>query len=190
MISPFRSTSSSGEGSSYNFRGTCEHVLVKPCNDMPRIAVVGDFLSEDLSMGRVGIRNGTKAVVLTEQLGLELRGDLPSSMVGSVTTTNLGSLEVVVTVGEGMVTLVASDAGIMITRTSNDISIMLDSNTITQSCGLCGNTSGALVFNDGRVANIMNRAMVEAFANSWLVRPSEQTLRDDRMECGKYTCTY
>ena len=184
MVTPF--TNSGGESASYNFRGSCEHVFVEPCDAMPDVAVVGDFLSTDLTMGRVGLRNGTRAVVLTEQLMLELRGGLTGVTQGPTTMTNLGSLPVVVTVGEGMITLTAAAVGITITRTSSEIAIELSNSTIiSQSCGLCGNKSGALVSSNGDVANIMNRTEVDAFANSHLVRPSEQVLRDDRRDCGE-----
>ena len=183
MVTPFTNVGS--ETGSYSFRGACEHVFVRPCDAMPDIAVVGDFLSTDLSMGRIGLRNGTRAVVLTENLMVELRGGLTGVTQGSTTITNLGSLQVVVTRSETSIILNAAAAGIRITRTSSMISIDLSNTTvISQTCGLCGNKSGSLVGNNGDVANIFNRTEVDAFANSHLVMPSEQVLRDDSRSCG------
>lgn len=201
MVTPFFSPGSVGP--SYDFQGTCEHVLVTPCNGMPSIAVVGDFLSDDLSMGRVGLRNGSKAVVLTEQLGVELRGGLTGTTTSMTTVTNLGSLEVVVTVGSGIVTLEASSIGLSVTRTPTGVSINLtDFTAITQTCGLCGNSSGSLIFGplgnpQQPPADIMNQTNVNMFADSWMVPARSQVLRDARRECGEcrgcyptHVCTY
>ena len=147
MITPFHSPGSPGP--SYDFQGTCEHILVMPCNNQPEVAVVGDFSSEDISMGRVGLRNGSKAVVLTEKLGLELRGGLVSFGTNMVTRTNLGSLEVVVNVATGNLRLGAAFIGSSITQTNTSVSINLaNKNNFMQARGLCGNNSGALVFRD------------------------------------------
>ena len=56
----------------------------------------------------------------------------------------------------------------------------------TQLCGLCGSSDGSLLRQDGVIADIDDMAEVEAFAQSYLVSPRDQSLRPQRKECG--TC--
>ena len=54
-------------------------------------------------------------------------------------------------------------------------------------CGLCGTTSGRLVYSD-RVteATSIDAAVIEDFAESWRVSPQEVLLGQQREECGNY----
>ena len=54
-----------------------------------------------------------------------------------------------------------------------------------QLCGLCGSVNGSLIRQDGVIADISSMAQVEAFAQSYLVLPRDQSLRPQRRECGK-----
>ena len=54
-----------------------------------------------------------------------------------------------------------------------------------QLCGLCGSRNGSLMRPDGGTADIESMAQVEAFAQSYLVPPRDQSLRPQRRECGK-----
>jgi hypothetical protein len=70
---------------------------------------------------------------------------------------------------------------------SIEISIETSNNSVISNyCGLCGSRSGRLLQRDGTVANMMNMKQVQAFAQSYLVEPRDQTLRPQRKECGKY----
>lgn len=182
MVSPFR-PEGSAVTSSYSFSGTCEHVLVRACNNNPSFAVVGDFLSEDLSMGRVGVSRGERAVFITEQLMVERRG-----LSGTGNMADLGGgIVVAINVGPDMVTFDVASVGVTLSRDSNSVNISITNNSaVSETCGLCGTRSGQLLFSDNeRIANIMNRTMVAMFANSYLVPANQQVLRDARRECGK-----
>ena len=54
-----------------------------------------------------------------------------------------------------------------------------------QLCGLCGSSNGSLIKRDGSVADISSMSEIEAFAQSYLVTPRDQSLRPQRRECGK-----
>ena len=48
MVSPFQSSNS------YNFRGTCEHILLSSCNGTVDFRITVDFLQSELDNGRIG----------------------------------------------------------------------------------------------------------------------------------------
>ena len=54
-----------------------------------------------------------------------------------------------------------------------------------QLCGLCGSSNGSLIRRDGSAADINSMPEIEAFAQSYLVSPRDQSLRPQRRECGK-----
>ncbi len=51
----------------YAFRGVCEHIFVKSC-DGQQFSIVGDFLSEDLDTGRVGLQLAGNMYIISEDL--------------------------------------------------------------------------------------------------------------------------
>ena len=70
---------------------------------------------------------------------------------------------------------------------SIQISLRTPNNSaISDFCGLCGSRSGSLLKRDGTVADMMNMAEVQDFAQSYLVEPRYQILRAQRKECGEY----
>lgn len=54
-----------------------------------------------------------------------------------------------------------------------------------QLCGLCGSSNGSLIRQDGSAADINSMSEIEAFAQSYLVTPRDQSLRSQRRKCGK-----
>ena len=70
------------------------------------------------------------------------------------------------------------------------INVEATNDTLLNLCGLCGSRNGDLVRPDGSIAQRMNLAAVQSFAQSYLVEPREQILRPQRRECGKYTMLY
>ena len=169
----------------YNFHGICEHVLAKPCNGT-KFAVVADFLSRDLSTGRVGLQVPKGTLIIDENLnripqGLTIVGtnshfEYTGGVIVTTEITNNAITKVAVSLQSGDVT---------IERTSTSVAIYVRPDI--ELCGLCGNTNGTLVSSDGNyLTDLINQTKVNAFANSWQRQPYQQVLREDRRECGKY----
>ena len=73
---------------------------------------------------------------------------------------------------------------------SIQINVEAPNDTVLNFCGLCGSRNGDLVRPDGSIAQRMDFAAVQSFAQSYLVEPRDQILRPQRRECGKYTMLY
>lgn len=158
----------------YDFDGTCEHILSTPC-DSDAYAVVGDFLQTDLSMGRVGLLVPGYYAIINEDLSLTEEGIQPDDV-----TTQMTGNETTITLFNGSVFVVS------IIHTDDQI-VILTAVGPDELCGLCGTMNGSLVSSDGmKVTDFMDKMQIDLFASSWLVEPSEQILRDDRRECGKF----
>lgn len=71
----------------YAFRGVCEHVLVKTC-DGDQFTIAGDFLSENLATGRVGIRSGDNSYIINEDLSVRVEMDVVVSTFISTEDSN------------------------------------------------------------------------------------------------------
>lgn len=71
----------------YAFRGVCEHVLVKSC-DGDQFTIAGDFLSENLATGRVGLRSGDNSYIINEDLSVRVQTDTVVSMFISTVDSN------------------------------------------------------------------------------------------------------
>lgn len=170
-ITPFHSGQASGM---YTFRGICEHVLAKPCNSSDYV-VVADFLSQNLSMGRVGIKVPSGFVLIDEDLGVRNSTPFPQAILSSMERDSNGSVT--------KVTLVYNSGEVTIERTRSDIRIFAQSG---QLCGLCGNRDGMLISSNGmELSDLMNQTRVKDFTDSWRQPANQQVLRDDRRDCGK-----
>ena len=173
QVVPFHPARNSS--ASYNFRQMCEHIIAKPCNNDSYV-IVGDFLAENLTMGRVGIQTSDGGyVIIDEDLSIRSSSPAPSSVASSFERS--GSVVV-------KVTLSYNNGEAVIIRDSDMIMISIRTGNI---CGLCGDLNGNLYSSNGmRLDDVMNQTKVNSFASSWQRAPSEQILRDDRRECGKY----
>lgn len=183
-VSPFHTPGQSMRPM-YNFHGICEHILAKPCN-VTKFAVVADFLSRDLSTGRVGLQVPEGTLIIDEDLNHITQGLTIVSMNGQLEYT--GGVIVTREVTNSTVTKVTMalrSGDVSVERTSTSVSIYVRPDN--ELCSLCGNTNGTLVSSDGnRLTDLMNQTKVNAFANSWQRQPYQQVLREDRRECGKY----
>ena len=183
-VSPFHTPGQSMRPM-YNFHGICEHILTKPCNGT-KFAVVADFLSRDLSTGRVGLQVPEGTLIIDEDLNHIPQGLTIVSMNGQLEYT--GGVIVTREFTNSTVTKVTMalrSGDVSVERRSTSVSIYVRQDN--ELCGLCGNTNGTLVSSDGnRLTDLMNQTKVNAFANSWQRQPYQQVLREDRRECGKY----
>ena len=66
-VSPFHDTGASTPPI-YAFRGVCEHIFAKSCNVGQQFSIVGDFISEDLNTGRIGLEANGNNYIITEDL--------------------------------------------------------------------------------------------------------------------------
>ena len=97
-----------------------------------------------------------------------------------------GSVVMVSTQTDGTVVISAENLGIAIRASSSEFTVNSTS-TSTQYNGLCGSSSGELIYNDcNTVANIANLTQVMEFANSHVVAAMDQFLRDQTRQCGEY----
>ena len=162
-------------GTPYKFHGTCEHILTAPC-DSQAYKVVGDFLQTNLSTGRVGLVLPGYTAIIDEGLNIIEDGDKPSEVI----TAQQPEHHVNITLFEG------SNIVLSIVRREDQI-VVMSAVRSSDLCGLCGNKDGILNSSSGqRVTDIMDPIQLETFASSWKVEPSEQILREDRRECGKF----
>ena len=137
--------------------------------------MVGDFLQTNLSTGRVGLVLPGYTVIIDEGLNLIQEGDKPVEVTAEETEDN-----VMITLFNG------SNIVLSIVRTDDEI-VIRSAVGSSDLCGLCGNKDGILNSSSGqRVTDIMDLIQIETFASSWKVEPSEQVLREDRRECGKF----
>ena len=154
----------------YDFRGICEHFFIKTCN-VSNFAVVGDFLSSNLSMGRLGLQVPEGTTIIDENLNVSSHGSL---LVTRERDSNGSVIKV---------TLGLSSGDVIVERTLSYVKILVKPGQ--ELCGLCGGVDGTLVSSDGVILNdVVNQSKVDAFVNSWKQEPSKQVLRSDRRECG------
>ena len=92
ITSPLRVTAFHTPGASsppvYSFRGVCEHVFTKSC-DGEQFSIVGDFISQDLSTGRVGLQVGSSSYIINEDLTVQTEDNQIS-----ITTSGNDEIEV------------------------------------------------------------------------------------------------
>ena len=159
---------------SYNFHGTCEHVLTAPCNT-DLYEVVGDFLQSDLSLGRVGLRLPDYYAIIDEDLRIIEEGNKPDNVRLSET--------------ENQTSVSIFDESNLIVSVIHTVDQIVITSAVDggELCGLCGSINGSLISSDGaRAKDVANKLEIDVFASSWLVEPSEQILREYRIECGKF----
>lgn len=132
--------------------------------------MVGDFVTRDLSMGRVGLQVPEGTVIIDENLNVIGT----SSSIPSITDSAIPN----------GVALTLSPGDVRVERTSSNVTIFVAPGT--DLCGLCGRVDGTLVSSNGVILNdVLNQTKVNSFADSWRREPMEYALQNDRRECGK-----
>lgn len=185
IISPV-SISAFNRSEVYRFSRTCEHVLVRPCVDMSDFAVTVDFVSDDLSDGRIGLRYKGSRFIYAGGSVIAYNAALTGS-TGNTEVYDVGGSAVTVTSNGGDVTISAEDIGVTVQASSSTFTISVASTGSSSVCGLCGSSTGQLVYGDGvRVADITNVTQVMQFIDSHAVAARDQFLREQSKECGEY----
>ena len=176
----------------YAFHGICEHMLARPCEGNSFV-IVGDFLMEDLSTGRVGLQYQPDVIVIidedlqviTENVvfipPIRIDGDDEiTEYTNGLTVTRTNSSGTLI-----RVTISVPALGIRIERDNDRIGLFVNPEITGELCGLCGNASGILVSSDGMIVNdLADQYQIDRFADSWQREPRYQILREDRRDCG------
>ena len=149
-------------------------------------SITVDFVSEDLSNGRIGLRYGGSHFIYREDGSVVVYNAALSGEVDNVRSYNVSSsIVTVATQSDGTVVINAEDLGIAIQASSSEFTVNTTS-TSTHYSGLCGSSSGELFYSDcSTVANIANLTQVMEFANSHVVAARDQFLRDQTRQCGE-----
>lgn len=80
IVSPFQSSMN------YNFRGSCEHVIVSACDGSPDLRITVDFLADTLQNGRIGASYNGRMYVSREDGTVTVDSNTEViSMSGSIT---------------------------------------------------------------------------------------------------------
>ena len=178
MVSPFQTSNS------YSFTDTCEHFLVSSCNSSVDFAVTVDFLSANLSNGRIGVRYGERRFVYQEDGTVDTRGEDPINVDGNTAEYDG---QVFITDDASRVVLQFQSIGVVIIVTSTAFQVNVNfSSPLGMTCGLCGTQEGVLLYSDQQTtADITDGAQVGEFVASYLVSARDHFLRGVRRECGE-----
>ena len=186
LITPFQDPSSIQQ--SYTYHGTCEHILLENCLFNPsdfRITI--DFVSSNLDIGRVGVKLGSTEIVILEDFSTRLTNLGDPVFESSDNSTLKFSDSIVIHSDSGVLVVELQTLGVILTRSLGLLNLSLTrTGLLRETCGLCGDQSGSLLFSDRTTeAVINNRSSINQFADSWRVNPGEQFLRESSRECGK-----
>ena len=156
---------------SFSIDQGCEHTLVKTCEGSTMdLEIRVDFFQNDFNSTKVAISFEGEQVIINEDFSLKYNSS-QRIVVNQLDTDNT----VVVTIPEIELT---------VTRSFTDLTVIFDEFDI-QLSGLCGNLAEALVFPDC-VMTLDTKDQLDSFIRSYKIKPSDQILRGERKECGKY----
>lgn len=186
LITPFQDPISTQQ--SYTFHGTCEHILLENCLFNPsdfRITV--DFVSSNLDIGHVGVKLGSMEIVILEDFSTRLTNLGDPVFESSDNSTLRFSYGIVIYSDSNVLVVELETLGVIMTRSLGLLNLSLTgTGSLRETCGLCGDQSGSLLFSDRtKEVVINNRSSIDQFADSWCVNPGEQFLRESSRECGK-----
>ena len=205
VITPFHIVNDSNNiPLGYKFMGPCEYELVRVCDESVPFRVHVDFLSQDLSTGRVGVVVGEEGdseddlsrITIFENLTLSFENLEDVPFRGLLTKErNFSSRGIVIKSNGQDVFVNATRLGILVhvTRVEGQplvVNVTLNREENVQPlplCGLCGNAASKLVYrNSNKTADINNPDQVRTFIQTWKVLKEESFLREFNPDCGEY----
>jgi hypothetical protein len=203
IITPFHITPRNTTPPTYNFMGPCEYELVRICEEHVNFRIHVDFLSQDLSTGRIGIVFGKDGasekelskIVISENLTIDfLNFNEPNvtTEAGGETVMRFNRSNITITGSSRNVSVQLSDFGIAVylsqspNEESLSVNVTIDTSLQNRSlCGLCGDIGGFLEYRGSNdTADILVPEEVQSFIQSWRVLPEIQFLRVPRGQCG------
>ena len=172
----------------YSFQGTCDHYLLRSCNDrLSNVSVTADFVSSNIGSARVGIQYGDGSIISTETGSVEFKN---LNFIRQDGDAQIYSNGFVLYRENEMNRIVVGPTAVTHRFRGADRSIQLavsNSAASMDTCGLCGTIDGTLLKNDLQtVTDIWDQTQVGDFVESYVVEPSKQSLRGQRRECGNY----
>ena len=183
----------------YSFQKSCEHYLLRSCSGSEELSVTVDFLSNDISSGRVGLRYGDSSVISSEMGDVVFNnlnfiqddGDAQIFTNGFIFYRESGKNRIVFRM-TGNITVIhkyrGQDRSMAVTVTDKFALVGTDVSS-TDICGLCGNSNGTLLQLDLLTeTDIDDQTQVNGFIDSYAVETTEQYLRGQRIECSKCCC--
>ena len=158
---------------SYYVGQGCEHTLVKTCEGSTvDLEIRVDFFQNDFNSVKAAIIFEGETVIINEDLSLE-HNNSQRILVNQPDMDNT----VVVSIPE---------IGLTVYRRSTDLTVTFAEDDI-QLSGLCGNLGEELVFPDCiTTLDTNDYKELQKFIRSYKIKPSDQILRGERKECGKY----
>ena len=156
-------------GDSFSINQGCEHTVVKTCEGSTvALEIRVDFLENDFSSTRVAIIYEGESFIVNEDLSITSKPSFLSKI-----SHHLEIDAVFVTIPE---------VNLDVTRNLTDVTISFRNNSLLL-CGLCGNLRGELVFPDCNETLVTEKDL-DSFIKSYKIKPSDQILYEERMECG------
>ena len=166
MLMTFSNQAESGQ--SINTSAGCERKLVTSCDSSVPLEIRVDFFENDFASTKVAIFYDEELVIIDENMMIT-----PSNVFNSDFTYDLGT---------SSVTIVPHS--VIITRSATKLAITVGDLDLDLA-GLCGNLNQQLIYPD--CSDIYDQTQpIEVFLHSYKLKPSDQVLRGERKECGKY----
>ena len=203
-ITPFFITSNSTfppPTQNYQFMGPCEYELVRICDGNENFRIHVDFLSDDLSTGRIGLVIGDAGasedelskITISENLTLNYSNiDTPTPSRNDARKKTFDKFNITLEEADQSILIQVFEFGVTVflsrspDQQSLSVNVTIDKLNNRSLCGLCGDNKGNLVYRDSdEIADIMVDSEVQSFIQSWRVMPDVQFLREKREECGE-----
>ena len=158
------------DGHSFSIAKGCERQLVTSCDDNVRLEIRVDFLKNDFNSTRVAILYEGHTVIIREDLSL-----IPA-------TASVG--DIVYKSDTTMVSVSIPEIELSVVRNLTALTISFDNGSLPVA-GLCGALNGQLLLSDC-ASTVSIGGGLNQFIESYRLKPSEQIVRGERRECGKY----
>ena len=149
----------------------CERKLVTTCDEqILDLEIRVDFFQNNFTSTKVSIFYEGETVIIDDNFTLD-PATPPNSEILYESDTSMASVSI------PQIMLVVTRNLTVLTISSDNISLPL--------AGLCGCTDGKLYFPDCNSTVDIGQGL-DSFKQSYKVKPSDQILRGERKECGKY----
>ena len=159
------------DGHSFSIAAGCERKLVTTCDSDTQLEIRVDFLKNDFSSTKVAILYKGESIIIDEELNL-----IPSASTFADIIHHLAT---------NMVSVSIPEIELTIERTFTALTISFDNPPSLPLAGLCGNLDGQLLLPDCTSTVDVGRDL-DSFIKTYKLKPSDQILREERMECGEY----
>ena len=161
---------------SYTYDKSCERaLLIEQVPILGEFAIVLDSLDGTYEKSRMGVRLGQASVVV---------GVFNHTIISE---QDLDSFNITVTTSPDVLRIYPELLGVKIMIHKNGFEIRVEKNSRLSSFkGLCGNSTGNLVFRNGAAVDVSDSSSLEKALAQYLTPPSETFVRNvTRKQCGE-----